>query len=62
MIGGPLLYYVGYVEPDPAALNTGAEPREEYSIKGYTVVLSLSSFYFLCSAISLCFLKNAQEG
>ena len=47
MIGGPLLYLFGdqgKIAPDGSA---------EYSLRGYIVVLSLSAFYFFCSALVL---------
>lgn len=47
MIGGPLLYVFG----DQGKIED--DGSEEYSLRGYTVVLSLSAFYFLCSALVL---------
>jgi MFS family permease len=56
MIGGPLLYVFGQKHEG----DTESE-EEEYSLTGYAVVLSLSTFYFLCSALSLQFIKNHHE-
>ena len=47
MIGGPLLFFFG----DQDILSE--DGSEEYSIRGYAVILSLSAFYFLCSALVL---------
>lgn len=58
MIGGPLLYYFGQKHDSD---DSTEEVEEEYSRAGYAVVLSLSSFYFLCSALSLQFIKNRHE-
>jgi hypothetical protein len=44
MIGGPLLYVLG---------SSDAANGQDYSIHGYAVVLSLSTVYFLLSAVSL---------
>lgn len=52
MIGGPLLYAFGH--QSSAASDSD---DEAYSWPGYAVILSLSSFYFLCSAFSLTFLR-----
>ena len=52
MIGGPLLYLVGSTGNDE---DSGAE---EYSIAGYTVVLGLSTFYFVLSAFALCYVRH----
>lgn len=50
LIGGPILYYVG---------SSGTVAGQDYSIHGYAVVLSLSAVYFLLSAVSLRWVKNA---
>jgi Major Facilitator Superfamily len=54
MIGGPLLYFVGAKDPDPAQIGPA---REEYSLAGYAVLLSLSATYFLLSAATLRLLR-----
>lgn len=51
MIGGPLLYFVGI---------PGAQNGQDYSIQGYAVVLSLSTAYFLCSALSLRWVRKKE--
>lgn len=53
MIGGPLLYFVGSVDSD--------DGEEEYSLRGYAVIMGLSSFYFLCSAVSLRYVRSLHE-
>ena len=35
--------------------------EESYTIRGYAVVLGLSSFYYLLSAGTLCFVQSAHE-
>jgi MFS family permease len=59
MIGGPLLYFFGQKHEGEIAESSSEE--EEYSLTGYAVVLSLSTFYFLCSALSLRFIQNHHE-
>jgi len=49
MIGGPLLYLFG---------SSGTTDGQDYTIHGYTVLLSLSALYFLLSAISLRWVKK----
>ena len=49
MIGGPLLYFFGQDHT-----NDG----QDYTIRGYTILLSLSTLYFLLSAICLRSVKN----
>ena len=44
MTGGPLLYLFG---------STGTAEDQDYTIRGYAILLSLSSAYFILSAISL---------
>ena len=64
MVGGPLLYYFGSqpsVSSSPSSGDDQEEDMEEYSLAGYAVVLSLSSFYFLCSAWALRYVKNSEE-
>lgn len=71
MIGGPLLYMFGTtrstaVDDGATVLLSGARNEdegvyEEYSLTGYAVVLSLSAFYFLCSALTLRFLKGCHD-
>jgi MFS family permease len=56
MIGGPLLYFFGQKHDSDADSDV-----EEYSLTGYAVVLSLSTFYFICSALSLQYIKNHHE-
>jgi hypothetical protein len=51
MIGGPLLYIFG---------NSGVTDGQDYTIQGYTVLLSLSTAYFLLSAITLRWIKKAS--
>jgi len=62
MIGGPLLYLFGSSSGD-AATATGDDERtvEEYTLKGYAVVLTLSGLYFYASAITLRFLRDHHE-
>jgi MFS family permease len=55
MIGGPLLFVFGQARNDDGTVS------EEYRLTGYAVVLSLSSFYFICSAFTLRFLKSRHE-
>lgn len=55
MIGGPLLYLFGSTS-DPE--NNGVE---EYTMTGYTVVLGLSTLYFVLSAWSLCYIRDRHE-
>lgn len=55
MIGGPLLYFFG------SQHQQAGEDTEEYTLSGYAVVLSLSSFYFLCSALSLRYINKPGE-
>jgi MFS family permease len=52
MVGGPLLYLVG-------SYGTVVE-KQEYSVYGYAVVLSLATFYFLLSAVSLRWVRKAD--
>ena len=59
MIGGPLLYIFGHETENDGPVED--DEQQEYSIRGYTVVLSLSSFYFFCSAISLRFIRDHRE-
>ena len=56
MVGGPLLYAFG-------RQGNAANPddEEEYRLLGYAVVLGLSSFYFLCSAWSLRYIKMSSS-
>lgn len=65
MIGGPLLYIFGsqtVVDDKAKSPENGEAIAEEYTLTGYAVVLSLSSFYFLCSAFSLhCAARSDQE-
>lgn len=49
MTGGPLLYLFG---------STGTTEGQDYTIQGYTILLSLSSAYFILSAISLKWVKK----
>lgn len=63
MIGGPLLYIFGARpstddDDTPQPTNEGDDVLEEYSLRGYAVVFSLSSFYFLCSAFTVSFLNG----
>lgn len=46
LIGGPLLYIFG---SEPEKLDEG----QDYSIRGYALVLGLSAIYFLLSALAL---------
>lgn len=66
MIGGPLLFNFGHRlttdDDHEAATNDEAGESEEYSWTGYAVVFSLSSFYFVCSAFTLRFLRSRHEG
>jgi MFS family permease len=62
MIGGPLLYCIGSRWP-PLSSTAGKGKNdldEEYGLAGYAVVLSLSSFYFLCSALALRYVKRSE--
>lgn len=51
MMGGPLLYFVGSYGP--------IQENQDYSIYGYAAVLSLSTVYFLFSAVSLRWVLKA---
>jgi len=51
MIGGPLLYLYG---------SSGVDNGQDYTIEGYTVLLSLSAVYYLLSAISLRWVKKSN--
>mmetsp|Transcript_52189 Transcript_52189/g.53166 ORF Transcript_52189/g.53166 Transcript_52189/m.53166 type:complete len:553 (-) Transcript_52189:120-1778(-) len=51
MIGGPLLYLYG---------SSGVENGQDYTVEGYTVILSLSAVYYLLSALSLRWVKKAN--
>jgi hypothetical protein len=51
MIGGPLLYIFG---------NSGVTDGQDYTIEGYTILLSLSTAYFVLSAITLLWIKKAN--
>lgn len=55
MIGGPLLYLLG------SKSDTKENETEEYSMTGYAVVLGLSTFYFVLSAWSLCYIRAHRE-
>jgi MFS family permease len=69
MIGGPLLYIFGSQQNSssnsdgaghqgtgiPAPPPPGAE---DYTMRGYAVVIGLASFYFFCSAVVLRFTKS----
>lgn len=48
LIGGPLLYFVG---------GTDGTVIEEYTLKGYAVIICLSSFYFCLSAFLLRYVR-----
>jgi len=61
MIGGPLLYIVGYQERDPRAASEDGTHGEGYSLAGYAVLCSLSSFYFFASAVSLWFIDDRRQ-
>jgi MFS family permease len=64
MIGGPLLYIFGQQPQIDSQLSPtdGGEPvEEEYTLTGYAVVIALSSFYFMCSALSLRYIKDRHE-
>jgi hypothetical protein len=54
-ISGPLLYVFGTPSDDAEV-----DEDQDYTIRGYTVVLALSSVYFLISAISLTWVKNPR--
>lgn len=49
MVGGPLLYMFG---------SSGVVDGQDYTIRGYTIILSLSTVYFILSAISLKWVKK----
>lgn len=49
LIGGPLLYLFG---------SSGLVDDQDYTIRGYTIILSLSTTYFILSAISLTWVKK----
>lgn len=51
MVGGPLLYIFG---------STGVVEGQDYTIRGYTIILTLSSAYFILSAISLKWVKKTD--
>jgi len=72
MIGGPLLYIFGSSSSSSSAssdeLSTIPDDEnnengvtEEYTLRGYAVVLSLSALYFYASAFTLQFLKDHHE-
>ena len=74
LIGGPLLEAFGTttitsINTDVSSMhhhktNTvpdGATSTMSYTITGYTVILSLSSFYFVCSAVILLYIKVNKE-
>ena len=42
--------------------NPGVSDGQDYTIQGYTVLLSLSTAYFLLSAITLRWIKKANDG
>jgi MFS family permease len=68
MIGGPLLYIFGSqpingnnsdTDTDTTDDNTTTTPgAEDYTMRGYAVVIGLASFYFFCSAVALRFTKS----
>ncbi len=60
MIGGPLLFAFGHQSSSAAAPEID-DDSEAYTWTGYAVILALSSFYFLCSAFSLTFLRNVRN-
>jgi hypothetical protein len=51
MLSGPLLYVFG---------SDGADEGQDYTIHGYSIVLSLATFYFLLSAVSLRWVEKAN--
>ena len=44
MVGGPMLYFFG---------SAGVSDDQDYTIRGYSIILSLSTVYFILSALSL---------
>lgn len=70
LIGGPLLCTFGALPVQPLNNSTKMTSvalversgddidSDDYSLTGYAVVVSLSAFYFLCSAITLRFLNS----
>jgi MFS family permease len=60
MIGGPLLYFFGSTSSSKSADTDDSLP-DEYSLRGYVVVLSLSAFYFACSALTLRLIKDHDK-
>jgi MFS family permease len=50
MIGGPLLYFFG----------SSGILGQDYTIQGYAIILSLSTAYFILSAISLRRIKKQE--
>lgn len=61
LIGGPLLYVFGHAQCDETRESDCAEREEHYSIEGYAVVIGLSSFYYLLSAVTLCWVGNEKR-
>lgn len=62
MVGGPLLYLVGSKGPDAGIdVDPTDTSGEAYTLAGYVLVLSLSSFYFLCSAVALLFVDSTHH-
>ena len=54
LLGGPLLYLVGHQDKMPS----DESDMEEYSLKGYTVIICLSAFYFCVSAFLLRYVNG----
>ena len=51
MVGGPVLYVFG---------SSDAADDQDYTIQGYMLLLSLSTVYFLLSAISLRWVRKIE--
>ena len=64
LVGGPLLYYFGSSRAssisiaDDSTDNDNNEGSGGYSWEGYAVVLTLSACYFICSAVTLRWIRD----
>jgi hypothetical protein len=60
LLGGPLLYLVGH-QNESSSSNGSETGLEEYSLKGYAVIICLSAFYFCLSAFVLRYVSNGRN-
>jgi len=58
LLGGPILYIVGHQDE---SASVGSD-MEEYSLKGYSVIICLSAFYFCLSAFLLRYVSEERRG